>query len=141
MFPLSLYTSCHSSWAADILSAETVKHTPQKVQEVPYSTHTFLIVPLDAASCLVTMAGTKSSGEGCFLEGGGVLYLVSLSGAAESQLVRVTERRNIRKERPRSRDFPPGDDHVSTEGGRDVLLFSSLLLPPSAPTPTISETD
>ncbi len=66
LFPRCLYTSCLISRTSNILSAETVKHTPQKVQEVAHSTHTFLILPLDAASCLVTMAGTKSSGEGCF---------------------------------------------------------------------------
>lgn len=84
--------------------------------------------------------------------GGGVLYLVSLSGAAEiaeSQLGRVNKWSNIRSEHPRSRDFPPGDDHVSgaqtarETGGKMLhcspLSSSSLLIRP--PTPTISETD
>lgn len=82
---------------------------PSRAQELPHSTRTFLILPPDAASCLVTMAGTKSSGEGCFLEGGSILYLVSLSSAAEtaeSQLGRVNKLRNIRRKLPRSRRFP-----------------------------------
>lgn len=90
----------------------------KNLQEVPYSTHTSLILPLDAASGLVIMAGRqKQWGRVFFCRGGGsVLYLVSLSGAAEtteSQLGRVNERSNIRKEGPRSRGFPPNDDHVS----------------------------
>lgn len=107
------------------------------VQEVPCSTHTFLILPLDAASCLLTMAGTKSAREGCYLGGGSVLYLVSLSSAAESsesQLGRVNARSNFRRERPRSRSFPPGDDHVSgeAEGERCCIV---LLSPPAPPPP------
>lgn len=98
---LCLSISCLRSWAANMHSAETVKAHTSRVQEVPRSTHTFLILPLDAASCAVTMAGTKSSREGCFLEGGSVLYLVSLSSAAEtaeSQLGRENERSNIRRD-------------------------------------------
>lgn len=69
LFPLCPYTSCLSSWAANIFSADRKAH-PSRVQEVPHSTHTFLILPLDAASCLVTMAGTKISVVGCFLKEG-----------------------------------------------------------------------
>ena len=121
----------------NVLSAEKVKHTPRASRKFPRSTHTFLILPLDAASCLVTMAGTKGGGEGCYLEGGSVLYLVSLSSAAESsvsQLGRVNARSNIRRERPRSRGFPPGDDHVSgeAEGERCCIV---LLSPPAPPPP------
>lgn len=113
-----------------------------RVQEVPHATSTFLILPLDAASCLLTMAGMKSSGEGCFSERGSGLYLISSSGTAETtegQPGRVHEKSNIRTERPRSRDFPPADNHVSRDRGRDGVLFSSP--PPAAPSPTISETD
>lgn len=103
----------------------------------------------------MTMAGTKSSRDGFWRHGGGlgcVLYLVSLSGAAEiaeSQLGRANKRSNIRTEHPRFPDFPPGDDHVSgaqtageTEGKMSHCspLSSLLLLPPPLPT-TISETD
>lgn len=85
----------------------------------------------------------KAVGKDVFLERGSVLYLISLSGAAEtaeSQLGRVNEESNIRTERPRSKDFPPAVNHVSRDGGRDGVLFSSPP-PPSAPSPTISETD
>lgn len=51
-------------------SSTPLSRHERKLQEVPYATHTSLILPLDAASCLVTMAGTKGSGEGCFLERG-----------------------------------------------------------------------
>lgn len=102
----------------------------------------------------MTMAGTKSSRDVFWRHGGGlgcVLYLVSLSGAAEiaeSQLGRANKRSNIRTEHPRSPDFPPGDDHVSgaqtageTEGKMSHCSpLSSLLLHPPLPT-TISETD
>lgn len=40
--------------------------TPQSSGSSSLYTSTFLILPLDAASCLVTMAGTKSCGGGCF---------------------------------------------------------------------------
>lgn len=64
-------TSCLSPGAANMHSAATVQAHISRVQEVPYSTHTFLILPLDAASGLVTMAGTKRQwGEDVFWRGG-----------------------------------------------------------------------
>lgn len=69
---------------------------------------TSLILPSDAASRPVTMAGTGASGgwgeEVFWREGGRVLYLVSFSGRAgaagasraERQLDRANQRRNIR---------------------------------------------
>ena len=88
------------------------------------------------------MAGTKSAGEGCYLGGGSVLYLVSLSSAAESsesQLGRVNARSNIWRERPRSRSFPPGDDHVSgeAEGERCCIVLLSPPAPPPPPPPRL----
>lgn len=80
------------------------------------------------------MAGTESSGGRMFFwRGGGVLYLVSLSGATEaakSQMGRLNQGSNIRTERQKGPKISRRLITTCPEAEGETLYCSALLPPP-----------